>query len=226
MSRRTLASLLGMGLVVVLGVVMAFVPVPYVTMSPGPTLDVLGKSQGKPIVEVEGHRTYPTKGALDLVTVLVTNPSARMNLYSALQGWIDPTTAVLPRDAVYQPGTSVDEEHAQDAAQMVDSQDTAVAAALTQLGYQLNTFAEVTGVNAGGPSKGELEPRDKIASIGGRKIDDVTQIFAALRGVRPGTVVRGVVERKGKRTPFSVKTVADPQDSQRAILGILVGTGY
>jgi PDZ domain-containing protein len=226
MSRRTVASLLAMGLVVVLGVALAFTSVPYVTMSPGPTLDVLGKSDGKPIVEVEGHRTYPTKGALDLVTVLVTNPSAKLNLYSALKGWIDPTTAVLPHDAVYQPGTSVDEEQAQDAAQMVNSQDTAVAAALTQLGYKLDTFAEVTGVNAAGPSKGELEPRDTIVSIGDRKIDDVDQVFAAMRGIKPGTTVRGVVMRKGERTPFSVKTIADPQDPQRAILGVLVGTGY
>ena len=133
-------------------------------MSPGPTLDVLGKSGGKQIVEVEGHRTYPTKGALDLVTVLVTNPSAEMNLYSALKAWIEPTSAVLPHDAVYPPGTSADEEHAQDAAQMVNSQDTAVAAALTQMGYDLDTFAEVTGVNAAGPSQGELEPRDKIVT--------------------------------------------------------------
>jgi PDZ domain-containing protein len=226
MSRRTLASLLGMGLVAVLGVVMAFVPVPYVTMSPGPTLDVLGKSDGKQIVEVEGHRTFPTKGALDLVTVLVTNPSAEMNLYSVLKGWADPTSAVLPHDAVYPKGTSADESQAEDAAQMVNSQDTAVAAALTQLGYSLDTFAEVTGVNGAGPSKGELEPRDKIVSIGGRKIDDVQQVFAAMRGVDPGTVVHGVVTRQGERTPFSVKTAADPGDPKRAILGILVGTGY
>ena len=226
MSRRTVASLLGMVLVVVLGLAMAFVPVPYVTWSPGPTVDVLGKSDGKQIVQVEGHRTYPTKGSLDLVTVLVTNPDARMNLYAVVKGWLEPTTAVLPRDAVYPPGTTAEDEEAQDSAQMVNSQDTAVAAALSQMDYDLDTFAEVTGVNAAGPSKRQLEARDRFVSIGGRKITDPRQVFSAMKDVEPGSEVRGVVLRQGKRTPFSVTTIASPDDPEQALLGILVGTGY
>ena len=175
MSRRTVASLLSMALVVVLGLAMAFVSVPYVTWSPGPTVDVLGKSDGKPIVEVEGHRTYPTKGSLDLVTVLVTNPSARMNLYAALKGWLEPTTAVLPRDVVYPPGTTAEDEEAQDSAQMVNSQDTAVAAALTQARLRARAAAKL------GPRSGELlltadgleqATRPRLAALHARRFVD------------------------------------------------------
>ena len=34
---------------------------PYVTFAPGPTVNVLGKYDGKPIIEVSGHKTYPTR---------------------------------------------------------------------------------------------------------------------------------------------------------------------
>ena len=226
MTRRTVATLVGLGLVVALAIALVLVPVPYVTMSPGPTVDVLGKRGGQPIVQVDGHRTYPTKGSLDLVTVLLTNPSARVNLVRALEAWADPTVAVLPHDAVYPAGTTVEQNHAQDAAQMVNSQDTAVAAALTKLGYHLPTYAEVTGVDSSGPSAKELRPRDRILQVDGRRISTVEQLFAAMRGVQPGTVVHGVVKREGTRTPFAVKTVPSPDDPKRALLGILVGTGY
>ena len=226
MSRRTVASLLGMGLLLALGAALALIPVPYVTMSPGPTVDVLGESDGQPIVQVDGHRTYPTDGTLDIVTVLVTNPDARMNLVRALTGWIDPDVAVLPFDSVYPPGTTAEEEAAQDSAQMVNSQDTAIAAALTELGYDLSTYAEVTGVSASGPSGGELKPRDRFVLIDGKRIKSVEELFEVMQGVEPGDTVRGVVRRDGERTRFSVKTVPSPDDPDQALLGILVGTGY
>ena len=44
--------------------------VPYVLLSPGPTLNTLGKGPGgRPLIQISGHRTYPTSGHLNLVTV-------------------------------------------------------------------------------------------------------------------------------------------------------------
>ena len=56
MSRRSVSSILVFGLLLVLFVVAIFVPVPYVTMSPGPTVNVLGETAGKSIVAVQGQR--------------------------------------------------------------------------------------------------------------------------------------------------------------------------
>ncbi len=50
-------------------VVAAVAPVPYVALIPGPTLNTLGKSGDRPMIEITGHRTYPTDGHLNMVTV-------------------------------------------------------------------------------------------------------------------------------------------------------------
>ena len=65
MTRRTVSSIIACVLLVMLFAVAAFLPVPYVTMSPGPTVDVLAESKGEEIVQVEGHRRYDTDGRLE-----------------------------------------------------------------------------------------------------------------------------------------------------------------
>ncbi len=226
MSRRSVASLLAVGMLLGLFVVAVREPVPYVTVSPGPTVDVLGESGDKPIVQVRGHKTYPTSGQLRLTTVSVTNPDARTTLAEALAGWVRPDVAVLPYTAMYPDAGTAEQEKAESAAQMVGSQDTAVAAALVELGYDLPTYAEVIGITPGGASDGVLEARDRILSLDGRPIDSTDQVFAALADVRPGDTVSGTVRREGKTVPFKVTTTAAPDDKSRALLGILLGEGY
>ena len=114
-------------------VTVAAVSVPYVRESPGPTVDVLGTREGEPVVTVEGRRTFPTDGSLRLTTVLVTQPERAFNLLGALSGWFARDTAVLPYEAIYPDDTTAEDEQAESAAQMVNSQDTAVAAALAEL---------------------------------------------------------------------------------------------
>ena len=50
-------------------VIASVASVPYVALTPGPTLNTLGKSGGSPMIEISGHRTYPTSGHLNMVTV-------------------------------------------------------------------------------------------------------------------------------------------------------------
>ena len=58
MSRRILSSVVVSVLLAGLLVAAFLMPVPYVTMSPGPTVDVLAESGGKPTIDVEGAKTY------------------------------------------------------------------------------------------------------------------------------------------------------------------------
>ncbi len=226
MSHRTQASVLALVLFVVLGVVLILNPVPYVVVSPGPTVNILGDVDGKPIVQIDGHRTYPTKGQLRLVTVSVTTAEKKVGLFEALRAWVGKDQAVLPYKAMYPETVSDEQDRAESAAQMVNSQDTAVAAALSQLGYKLPTYAEVTGVSPGGPSDGVLKPRDRFVSIGGTKIDDLKGVFDAVGSVKPGDKLSGVVLRNGKEKDFTVTTGKAPDDPKRAVLGVLIGTGY
>lgn len=227
MSRHTLATLLAAGLVLVLGVVVTAVSVPYVRQAPGPTVDVLGAGEDdEPVIEVEGRRTYETDGSLSLTTVLVTQPRRSFNLLATVAGFLDEDVTVLPYEAVYPEETTLEDERAESAAQMVNSQDTAIAAALNELGFELPSYAEVTGVSPGSPSKGQLEPRDRILRIGDRQIGSVEEVFETLGAAQPGDTVTGEVRRDGETRAFEVTTVAAEGDPDRAMLGILVGTGY
>ena len=226
MTRRTTASLLAVGLLFVLVVMAARLSVPYVTVSPGPTVDVLGEERGKPIVTVDGRRTYDTSGELRLTTVSVTNPDAELSLLEAMWAWMREDQDVLPVEVMYPKDSTAEQERAQSAAQMVSSQDTAVAVALTELGYELTTHAEVTGVSPGGPSEGKLKPRDRIESIDDRPVTEVEGLLETLDEVRPGEAVEIGVRRGGERRTFEITTEAADDEPDRAVIGILVGTGY
>jgi PDZ domain-containing protein len=226
MTRGTLARLLAVGLFGALVVATALVPVPYVTMSPGITVDVLGRSGDQPIVKVQGHRTYRTEGQLRMTTVSVSKPDHHVSLGEALTAWAAADDAVVPRDLMYPDQSTDQSERAQSAAEMVSSQDVAVAAALTQLGYRLPSYAEVTGVTPGGPSDGTLEPRDRLVRVAGRRIRTGQDLIDTLERIKPGDQVAGVVRRKGDRVPFEVTTTESPVRAGQAIMGVFVGTGY
>jgi Lon-like protease len=227
MSRHTLATLVAAGLVLVLGVVVTAVSVPYVRQAPGPTVDVLGAGDsGEPVVEIEGRRTFDTDGTLSLTTVLVTQPRRPFNLVGAVTAFFDDDVTVLPYEAVYPEETTPEDERAESAAQMVNSQDTAVAAALTEMGFELPSYAEVTGVSPQSPSHGQLQPRDRILTIEDQRITSVEEVFATLGQAEPGDTLTGEVRRDGEKREFEVTTVPAEDDPDRAMLGILVGTGY
>jgi PDZ domain-containing protein len=226
MYRRSAATVLaGVSLLALLavGYVMG---TPYVLMSPGPTVDVLGETKGEPIVEVQGRRTYPTEGELRLTTVSVSSPGSRVSLFDAMAAWADPDQSVLPRETVYPADRTPEDERAESRVQMVGSQDTAVAAALTELGYDLDTYAEVLGTTPGGPAEDKLEARDEIVSINGTAITRVQQVFDVVDEMEVGERARFVVLRKGKRETVTVTTEAARDDADQAVVGVFVGTGY
>ena len=63
MSRRALAFLVGVVAVIVLFAATELISLPYVVLYPGPALNTLGTSGGRPVIEVAGHQTYPSPGA-------------------------------------------------------------------------------------------------------------------------------------------------------------------
>ena len=95
---RHLATLLVAAAGVVVALVIASVAsVPYVALTPGPTLNTLGKSGGSPMIEISGHRTYPTSGHLNMVTVsFIGGPGTRFNIFAALRAGLSPHDAVVP----------------------------------------------------------------------------------------------------------------------------------
>src|SRR5919106_1223835 len=152
MSRRSVSSLLACLLLAALFYVAASLPVPYVAMSPGPTVDVLAERRGAEIVQVGGAERYETDGRLELTTVSVTGPTTELGLLPALVAWFDPSKAVYPRELFYDKGESAEDVRTESSVQMVSSQDTAIAAALTELGYDLDSVTEVFAVTKDSPA--------------------------------------------------------------------------
>jgi Lon-like protease len=226
MSRRTVSSVLVVVLLVGLVGAAVFLPVPYVTMSPGPTVNVLSKVEGDPVIEVDGADTYPTEGDLRLTTVSVTSPSVDLSLLEALSAWFDGTRAVYPRDVIYPPEQTVEDVERESSVQMVGSQDTAVAVALQELGYDLPLLTEVLGVTKGSPADGKLEPRDYILEVNGTPIDEVEQVSEAIQDTGVGRPAEIVVRRDGERRTVTLTAEAAEDDPERAVVGVEIGTGY
>jgi PDZ domain-containing protein len=228
MSRRTLASAVVACLLLVLASVAAFLPVPYVTMSPGPTVDVLAKAKkdGKEIITVSGHKTYPTEGDLRLTTVSVTNPAQKVHLVSVLGAWFDGTRAVYPRDVIYPPDKSAEESEQESSVEMVSSQDTSIAAALGELGYELPLQIEVLAVTKGSPAAGQLRVRDKIREINGVPIRRIGQVTKAVQQTGVGKTATFVVRRGSTDETVELTAEASKDDPDTAVVGVQIGTGY
>jgi PDZ domain-containing protein len=121
---------------IVIGVIFAFIPSPYVIEQPGPVYDTLGVAENGddeevPLIEIPDETTYPTDGELNLLTVsVVGRPGQTPNWLEVLAAWFDRTRSVIPVEAIFPPGISSEDRDAQNQAAMVDSQQDAIAAAL------------------------------------------------------------------------------------------------
>ena len=165
MSRRSLTLLIAsLGVIAALAVAV-LVPVPYVILGPGPTLNTLGKdSSGQPLITIKGHTTYPTTGNLNMVTVGYRGgPGVDINIFSALAAWLNPHEAVVPESELFTPGSTQQETQQQDTQQMTGSQQDAVAAALTELHipYQSQTQVVVSSAQARLPGLRRPEGRGR-----------------------------------------------------------------
>lgn len=220
MSRRTIAGLLALGLLVVLGVAAVRTPVDYVTFRPGPTMNVLGKFDGKTIVNVTGHQAYRDDGALRMVTVYPTGPDEHISLLNMIYGWVDPDIAVLPRDAVYEPEETEDTAHQESAVEMTSSQDNATAAALSALGVSYQTEVEVSDVAKDGASAGTLKKGDVLLAVNGTTTSDPTKLVNLIRPIKPGTPTQLKIRRGDAEKTVTVTTKAAPDDKNVSRIGV------
>ena len=89
--------------IVVFGVLLAVVTVPFVSLGPGPTFNTLGDVDGKQVVAISGTSTQPTTGHLNMTTVSERDD---LTLGEALTLWLSGQEQLVPRDLVYPPGKS------------------------------------------------------------------------------------------------------------------------
>jgi PDZ domain-containing protein len=225
MSRRVLTLMVAGFLTLTLAVVGTLLPVPYVVLSPGPTENTIGAVKGKPVISIEGRQTYPTTGALSLVTVAYQGgPSARIGLFSALRGWVDPTIAVVPEETIFPPATTAKEVEEQNTQEMTGSQDDATAAALTELKIPYRTVVTVASTEKDLPADGKFKSGDEIVSVDGVPAEDRETVSAVVRKHKVGEQVTFVINRGSQSQTVAVPTVAATDGTP--LVGISMQVAY
>jgi PDZ domain-containing protein len=211
MSRRAATLIVASVLILVLGMAGALIPVPYVALRPGPTSNTLGQLGKVPLIQISGAKTYPTGGHLNFVTVAYQGgPGNRIDLYTALSGWLDPDVAIVPEETIFPKNESTKKVEQQNTQEMVTSQEAATAAALQELHMHITTAVLVDSVQQGMPAAGRLQPGDAVVAIDGKKITGVPQVAGAVGAHKPGDAVKFTVRRGGKDVPVDVRTIASP----------------
>lgn len=228
MSRRVVTIALSAVLLVALIAVAFLIPVPFVTMSPGPTEDTLGKVKKKEIVEITGTRTYPTDGELSLTTVAVTSPDQKLDLPGAIAAWLDPKVAVMPRSYIYPDNVTPQQVEQINAEAMETSQQDAVAAALAEVqGKPIpKDVVVVLAIAEKAPALGKLEAGDIIRKVDGKQMRAEQDVIDAVRKHKIGDTVDFEVTRDRKPVEVSVTTTKSTQDPKVPMVGITPGMGY
>ncbi|MGK5529434.1 hypothetical protein [Streptomyces sp. URMC 129] len=132
-------------------------PLPFSVTHPGLTADVLGEHDGEPVITISGAPVRDPSGELLVTTITATSPDATVRLADVIGGFVSADEAVMPREAVYPVGDSTEEIREHNNAQMRESQDAAVAAALSYLGLDADDVTvELDLGEVGGPSAGLL----------------------------------------------------------------------
>jgi Lon-like protease len=221
MPRRALILIVAGAAVVIAAVVAAVLPVPYVILSPGPTLNTLGTGPGgKPLIMIAGHRTYPTTGNLNMVTVnFQGGPGNAINIFTALRAWLNPHDAVVPQQELFGPGQSQQQVQHQDVVQMTNSQADATAAALTEVGIRYTTQVQVISTERGMPAATVLKSGDIITKVNGVPIDGVTRLSREIRAAGVGRPVRLTIVRHGQTQLHSVTAV---RSQGHPVIGVVV----
>ncbi len=209
---------------VILAAGLTFVPLPYVTLAPGPATDVLGTVDGTPVLSVEGAPTYPTEGSLEFTTVSFDGgPGRKVTVFEVLGGWLSPDVDVVPESLYFPPDATAEQVESENTALMDESQVVAAATALRALGQEVPTKVVVAQVVPDGPSDGVLEPGDEIVAVDGTPVSTGDEIRAAVRSVAPGTTIPVTVDRDG--TERTERVTTGDQDGA-SIIGVLLGLGY
>jgi Lon-like protease len=217
-----------------IALILTVAPAPYVIEKPGPAFNTLGTSAAigteeaasdrTPLISISGQTVYPTKGSLDLLTVsMLGNPDNLPKWLTVITAWMDPSEAVIPVDAAFPKGVSTKQQEQQNQAAMVNSQQDAIAAALTRLGYAYPTTVSVVSLPENSPAKGVVKPGDEVVSVNGAPVDGLAGLRAALQANGAGTeatlgILRGGEERSVAVTPVKA--------GNAVVVGMNVKTEY
>ncbi|MDQ0854349.1 PDZ domain-containing protein [Arthrobacter sp. V4I6] len=218
--KRSSAMLVSGLLALGLGITAVSLPVPYVVESPGPTFNTLGDDNGKPVISITGHESFPAMGNLDLTTVYVDGgPNGPVSVFEAFSAWLDGTKAVHPEELVFPKGVTKEQSQQESAVAMTTSQENAVASALKELNIPFEQKMRVAGVPEDSASSGKLQEGDVLVAINDKPITALSVVQAELAAGN-GAPVTVAVDRAGTRIPVAITPAKAA--TGRFILGVML----
>ena len=232
--RRSLAGgwifwgLLAIVSIIIIGT--SFVPSDYVIERPGEaTPDVLGtiEIEGSPVslIDIPSQTTYPTTGSLHMLTVSTFgNRERQPSWFQVFQAWIDPTQEIVPLDEAFPDGQTTEESEDLSAAMMQQSQQSAIAAALSATGYGYETTVSVGAVNPDGPSVDLLETGDVITAVNKEPVVDTIGLRTLIAESGTEKPLTLTVTRAGAPVDVVVTPVLSTGDDPQPVVGIEAAT--
>jgi PDZ domain-containing protein len=171
-----------------------------------------------PLVTVQGGHDPKGPGGIYFVDVIERKASVFESIFPSIHS----DATLVPANEIVPPGVSDKAARQADLQAMTLSQKIAAAVALRRLGYKI--VAKPTGVivaalSASSHAVGKVEQSDLIVAVNGVQTLSVAQLRVQLAKAKPGETVALSIDRAGERLTVHVKTLADPQNKKRAIVG-------
>lgn len=224
--RGTWVTVTVCALVLVALLIANLVKVPVAILRPGPATDTLGKVDGKPVIAIDGAKTFPTQGEL-LFTTISLSGGPQYPVSAMEWAWTkltDRNAQFYPESAFFSEGETAEQVQEESTAQMTGSQEIAQTVALRAAGFDVAERIEVAAVAKDAPSGTAFKTGDILLSVNGRPISRLVDPLEALHGVKAGSAVPAVVQRNGSQVTVSAKT-GTRQDGT-AYLGIVLNPKY
>lgn len=209
--------------------IMMFLPTNFMIRSPGPVFNTLGKDEdnGKDVISIEGEKTFPSQSELDLLTIYVQGGGQnRVTIPVVLEALLNPNKDVVPEETILAHGSSTQQQNEQNDQMMTSSQDLAIAAALTELGYDFKTWLTVADFSAETNSK-SLKKGDRLLKYNGQDISSLEALKKSLNsnGDKPAELTVGRKDKNGDYKDVAVPVKTDEADGERQ-LGVYLSTEH
>jgi PDZ domain-containing protein len=151
-----------------------------------------------------------------------------LTLWDAVWVWVDPNRGAIARDRLRAPGTTDEQQEAENFRDMEESKISAEVAAFRALGMRVTVLpgARVLTVIRGAAAEGKLEPQDLITGIDGNRVRSPEEAVELVRRRRIGERVRFEIVRGGKRRGISIRTRPSIADPRKPAVGVTLGRAF
>jgi Lon-like protease len=174
----------------------------------------------EPLVHVQGGDRN-LKGGIYFVDIFVRKASLIERLWPGIHEGAE----LVPASELLAPGANESQRVAADQREMTRSQQIAAAVALRAAGYRVKvnpTGALVEQVASDAPAAGKLLPTDVIVAAAKQRVRSPADLRRIVGHRRPGSRVRFSLRRGSHLVQVTVRTIADPHNAKRAIIGVFV----